>query len=210
MPGYPARAPARFEATPFALHLALALAIALGLAAWGGRALVEALLPLAAKLLVALDDRFTVLALGIDDGGQDTVVRLRCNLRQAVLIGGQLTYPHPRGWLEVTTTVWVLFQPLVLAAGLAWALPAPLATRALRAITAAAAGLAFLVLDLPVTLHAYVWDMFRDAYLPDSTSPLLMWHGLMHGGGRAVVGVVTGLGTGVLWRVPGRGAVQTD
>lgn len=199
IPSCTAAARAWPEPARFAFGLLLAFSLSLGAAWLWGQALVEATLPLARQIILWLDDSFTVLVLGIDHTQQDTVIRLRTNLVKAVVVGGQATFPDARGWLEVSTTVGAMLQPLVIATGLAGAWPGRMATRSLRVAVAAALGAAFLLIDLPVTLHAYTWDMFHAHYDPQGFSPLLAWHEFMQAGGRLGMGVLIGIsaaGTG--------------
>jgi len=193
MPSFTAAAPTRPEPARFALGLLLSFGLSLGAAWFWGRALVEATLPLVQLLILWLDDRFAVLALGIDHAQQDTVIRLRVNLVKLVFVGGQATYPDARGWLEVTTTVGAMLQPLVIAIGLAGAWPGRITTCSLRVIAATMLGVAFLLIDLPLTLLAYIWDMFHAHYDPQGFSPLLAWHEFMLAGGRLGMGVLFGM-----------------
>jgi hypothetical protein len=162
-------------------------------AALWGAGLIDALLPVAAKLILWLDERFAILLLSIDHTTQDTVVRLRVSLTQIVTVGGVPTRPDPRGWLEVTTTTGAMLQSLVIACTLATGWPAQWRVRLARLMLAAALGLVFLMVDLPVTLHAYVWDMFVYHYDPQVFSPLLAWHEAMQQGGRPGVGILIGV-----------------
>lgn len=182
-------------ASPGRFALALILGFALTLtAAWlWGVALIEALLPVAHTLLGWIDDRFGILFLGVEHNWQDTVVRLRVNIIQLFVMGGQVIEAHPKGWLEVTTTTGAMLQPLVIAPALALALPATLRVRALAFGLAALFAAAFLVVDLPLTLHAYVWDMFVDNLEPDRFSPLMVWHEFLHAGGRLGIAVILGV-----------------
>ncbi|MCL5060913.1 MAG: hypothetical protein M1449_10800 [Candidatus Thermoplasmatota archaeon] len=189
-------------ASPGRFALALVAGFALTLtAAWlWGLALIEALLPLAHTLLGWIDGRFGILFLGVEHNWQDTVVRLRVNIAQLFVMGGQVIEAHPRGWLEVTTTTGAMLQPLVIAPAIAFALPGALHTRVLAFALAALLALGFLVVDLPLTLHAYVWDMFVDNLEPDRFSPLLAWHEFLHAGGRLGIAVVLGVAGGRLAR----------
>lgn len=184
----------------FALALILALAVTL-VAAWaGGEMLIESLLPLARTLLGWIDGRFGILFLGVEHNWQDTVVRLRVNILQLFVMGGRVIGESPTGWLEVTTTTGALLQPLVIAPAIAFALPGAARTRMLAFVLAVLLAFGFLLLDLPVTLHAYVWDMFVHHLDPDRFSPLMVWHGFLHAGGRLGVAVILGLGAWQLAR----------
>ncbi|MBT0960253.1 hypothetical protein [Denitromonas iodatirespirans] len=175
-----------------AIGLSLGFAAALAMAAVWGAGFIELLLPVIGKLIVWLDERFAILVLSIDHTSQDTVVRLRVTLTQIVVVGGIPTRPDPKGWLEVTTTTGAMLQPLAIACGLAVGWPGALRMRAARLGIASLAALAFLFVDLPITLHAYIWDMFVDNYEPGRFSPILIWHKAMHDGGRLGAGVLLG------------------
>lgn len=172
------------------LRIVVAFALAISLAWLGGRWLVEAMLPLAQTVLIWIDDRFAILYFGLDHTGQDTVIRLRVNLVRMIVVGSHVTEPHPKGWLEVTTTVGAMLQPLTIALGLVAAWPAKAATILLRLAFAVTLGLLFMAIDIPLTLHAYTWDMFLDRFDPEHISPLMLIHRFLHGGGRLGVGIL--------------------
>ena len=177
----------------FALALILGLTITLT-AAWAwGETLIESLLPLTRILLGWIDDRFGILFLGVEHDWQDTVIRLRVNILQLFVMGGQLISESPTGWLEVTTTTGAMLQPLVIAPAIAFALPGAMQTRILAFALAALLAFGFLLIDVPVTLHAYVWDMFIDSLEPDRFSPLMVWHEFLHAGGRLGVALLLGM-----------------
>ncbi|MFP5418974.1 MAG: hypothetical protein ACLGHA_07430 [Gammaproteobacteria bacterium] len=176
----------------FALALILGLAVTL-VCAWAwGETLIETVLPISRTLLGWIDDRFGILFLGVEHNWQDTVVRLRVNILQLFVMGEQVIEAHPKGWLEVTTTTGAMLQPLVIAPAIAFALPGSIRTRILAFALAAFLAFGFLLIDLPVTLHAYVWDMFVDHLDPARFSPLMVWHDFLHAGGRLGIGLLLG------------------
>lgn len=181
------------------VRLLLAFMLAFVAARLGGRLLIEALLPLARTVIGLLDDRFGILFFGLDNTTQDTVIRLKVNLVRMVVVGTHVTEPHPQGWVEVTTTMGAMLQPLTIALGLVAAWPGTLAALALRLLLALLAGVMFMLVDIPLTLHAYVWDMFLQGFDPGHFSPLMAVHRFLHGGGRLGVGVVLALL--VVWSV---------
>lgn len=85
-----------------------------------------------------------------------------------------------------------MLQPLSIGLGLALAWPARISRRLGRAALASAGGLLFTLIDIPLTLHAYVWDMFLAAYDPEHFSPLMAVQRFLHGGGRLGIGVALG------------------
>ena len=177
----------------FALALIVAFTLAL-IAAWaGGQALIEAVLPITRVLLGWLDDRFGILFLGVEQNGQDTVIRLRVSLTTLLVMGGQFVPPTPQGLMWITTPIGDLLQPLVIAAGLAATWPGNLTTRLLRLGIALTLGLLFLVVNVPLTLYAVIWDMLTYQFGSDDFSPLLAWYQFMQSGGRLGVGVLLAL-----------------
>ncbi|OYW62885.1 MAG: hypothetical protein B7Z32_13815 [Hydrogenophilales bacterium 12-64-13] len=187
----------------FALALVFGLAVTLAVASAWGEALIETVLPVSRTLLGWIDDRFGILFLGVEHNWQDTVVRLRVNILQLFVMGGKVIGESPKGWLEVTTTTGAMLQPLVIGPAIAFALPGALHTRIAAFALAALLAFGFLLVDLPVTLHAYVWDMFIDNLDPDRFSPLMVWHEFLHAGGRLGVAVILGLAG---WRLARKAA----
>jgi len=177
----------------FALALTAGFALTLTVAGLWGATLIEAVLPFTRAVLDRIDDRFGILFLGVEQHMQDTVVRLRVNLVRVFVMGGQVISESPRGWLEVTTTTGAMLQPLVIAPALAIALPGGLFARLAAFALAVLLALLFLLLDLPLTLHAYVWDILVDNLEPDRFSPLMIWHEFLHGGGRLGIALLLGL-----------------
>ena len=177
----------------FALALIFGFALTLAAAWMWGTALIEAILPATRIMLDWIDDRFGILFLGVEHNWQDTVVRLRVNILQLFVMGGQVIGESPTGWLEVTTTTGAMLQPLVIGPAIAFAMPGAIRTRLLAFALSALLAFGFLLVDLPVTLHAYVWDMFIDNLDPGRFSPLMIWHEFLHAGGRLGVAVILGL-----------------
>ena len=187
----------------FALALLIGLAVTLAAAWAAGESLIESLLPATRIVLGWVDGRFGILFLGVEHNWQDTVVRLRVNILQLFVMGGKVIGESPTGWLEVTTTTGAMLQPLVIAPAIAFALPGAVHTRIAAFALAALLAVGFLLVDLPVTLHAYVWDMFIDNLDPDRFSLLMVWHEFLHAGGRLGVAVILGLAG---WRLARKAA----
>ncbi|ODU49891.1 MAG: hypothetical protein ABS92_04675 [Thiobacillus sp. SCN 63-374] len=179
----------------FALALILDFVLTLAATSVWGTALVEALLPITHTLLGWIDSRFDVLFLGVEHNWQDTVIRLQLGFSKAFFLGGRVVVPDPRGAVWVTTPVGSLLQPLVIAPAMAAALPGQPAIRLARFGLAAVFALGFLVIDLPVTLHAIAWDSLAYDVKLDDFSPLLAWNQFMQSGGRLGLGVLLGAGT---------------
>ncbi|MFH1816305.1 MAG: hypothetical protein ABIK08_15150 [Pseudomonadota bacterium] len=182
----------------FALALIAGFALTLIAAWWWGSTLIEALLPLAHAALDWMDDRFNVRFLGVEHSWQDTVIRLQLGFSHGFVLGGRVLSADPRGSLWVSTPVGSLLQPLVIAPAMAAALPGRLTLRLMRAGLAALLALAFLLIDLPLTLHAAAWDDLAYSLKVTDFSPLLSWYQFSLSGGRLGIGVLMGV---VTWKL---------
>lgn len=183
-------------------------AVAIAITLFSGRHLVELLLPLAHTALGWVDDRFSILFLGIDRTAQDTVIRLKVGLLRMLVVGTQVVQPDPKAWLEVTTTIGVMLQPMTIGIGIALAWPGNPLRRLACMLAAFVGSLLFMLIDLPLTLHAYVWDMFLQAYDRHHFSPMMITHRFLNDGGRLGIGVAIGLMAILLvngnWRLNGK------
>lgn len=181
----------------FAFVLGACLTVTLTAAWLWGAALIEILIPVARQALGWIDNRFSVLSLGIEHTWQDTVVHLRLNLSSGFVMGGRVLIPDPRGFLTVDTPIGNLLQPLAIAPAIAAALPGKLSQRLMRFVLAALFALGFLVVDLPLALHAIAWDMLTYSLGMNDFSPLLVWLAFLNGGGRLGIALLLGLAA---WR----------
>jgi len=190
MPGCSVRWPRPLELAP---RLLLACALLLWAAHAWGRTLVDLLLPALRAAFLSLDDHYRILQLNTGSAGADSVIRLRVNLAQPMVVGGRVVVPHPLGAAEVTTAIGYVMQPLII--GLTLVLAWPWRTRAELAVRLVMAG-ALLVLalwlDTPFVLWANLWDMHARALEPERFSPLLAWAQWLQGGGRLLLGGVAG------------------
>ena len=139
-------------------------------------------------IVLWLDDHFAVQALNLSQNHQDSVIVLRVSLVKALFINRQMVYTHPEGFLEVSTALGTLLQPMVIAGAIAAAWPRRPVAMLLGVAFALCATMLLLVVDIALSLYAYVWDMFHAHYVPDAFSPLLAWLQFMNGGGRLGLG----------------------
>lgn len=173
--------------------LITAFSLSIALSFFGGRHLVEALLPTAKLLILRLDDHFEIIFLGIDHTHLDLVIRLKVNVVRMMVVGTHVVEPLAKGWIEVTTPVGALLQPLAIGVGLALAWPASIRQRISHVTLACIIGMILLLIDIPLTLHAYVWDMFLAAYDREHFSPLMSIHRFLNNGGRLGFGIAVGV-----------------
>lgn len=187
----------------FALALVAGFALTLAAAWLWGTALIETILPATRIVLGWIDDRFGIVFLGVEHNWQDTVVRLRVSPVEMFVMGGQVINSDNTHWLEVTTTSGAMLQSLVIAPAIAVALPGSVLARTGAFTLAALLAFGFMLLDLPLTLFAFTWDMLIDGLEPDRFSPLMMWHEFLQAGGRLGVAVALGVAG---WRLVQRKA----
>lgn len=189
------------------LRVGLACALTLALAVCWGRAIVEGLLPLLRAYIPWLDSNYALQLLDITHNGADTALRLKVNLAKPILVGAQLTQPVADGWLEVTTTLGSALQAplLTLTLLLAWPL-AHWREACWRAVAGLVTIFAVFLVDAPLVLWAYLWEMHVNAYEPGRFSPLLIWKDFLLGGGHLALGLGAGLLVLVLTR--GRAAAK--
>lgn len=187
----------------FALALIFGFALTLTVAWLWGAALIETILPATRIVLGWIDNRFGIVFLGVEHNWQDTVVRLRVSPVEMFVMGGQIINADNTHWLEVTTTSGAMLQSLVIAPAIAVALPGSVLARTGAFTLAALLAFGFMLLDLPLTLFAFTWDMLIDGLEPDRFSPLMLWHEFLHAGGRLGVAVALGVAG---WRLVRRKA----
>ena len=157
--------------------------------------------PLAAALMPALgaaiewvDPHHHIAALSIEHVGSDTVLRMEAGIRRMVVMGGHVTPADPRARAVITTPTMAFLVAPTCALIVALALPANSWREVLaRMALVAALCLPLLAIDAPLVLDAHLWGLHRDAHAPDTTPPILLWSGFLKGGGRFVIGIVTGL-----------------
>lgn len=178
---------------PLVLILRLIGSVSLGLwlAKSHGRALAESTLPLLSWVLSVLDDHFQRLALDVVQQGPDSVFRWRVALVRPLLVGGQIAMPHPESLVQVTTTVGTFLQPLLALMVATFTWPASsLREWLMRMGLMIFMALSACVVNTPLTLWAYVWDIYLRQTNSSQFSTLLVWLSFLNGGGRILIGLM--------------------
>lgn len=176
-----------------ALKSALALSLLLTVVMLFGSDIIAHNLHYVHAALLRLDDRFAILALEVTRTHQDTVISIKVTLAKAIFLNRQIVYPHPGTLIEVTTTIGSVYQPTIIAAVVAYALPRNWCASALGCLVAVAISGLMIPLDIACTLLAFAWDILKSKLDPDGFSPLLFWNDFMRSGGRQAIGLVLGL-----------------
>lgn len=181
----------------------LAYALVIWLAHRYGRDAVEAVMPLFRTLISILDEHGRVMSLAIVSDGADTLVRMRVELVEDIVINGQRFAAGHYAFLPSIGTGLIL-QPAVIALGLVLAWPVQKALEYPLRIAVVAVLLAFvLITDAPLTLWAnYVHTIVE----PNAFSLLWWWEELLVNGGRLALGFLIAL---VAIRTADRGAKPT-
>jgi hypothetical protein len=185
-----ARATGSAHFVRFLLALLL-LSTAAGSVAWlSGARMVSALMPATHWMLDRIDDRIGTTVLTVERGRSETVIRMRNRVVQPVVIGAAAVFPTGQDGFEFATPLFGMLVPFVLAVGLAGAWPGSLPRRLLSAALAGALAVAWLLVDLPLSLHGFAWGALRDGHAPGTFYSSILWLEFMHSGGRLAVGVL--------------------
>ncbi|MBC7779112.1 MAG: hypothetical protein H7125_03310 [Proteobacteria bacterium] len=162
-----------------------------GVAAWQfGPRIVTSILPMTRALVDGFDDRLKVQSLTVETSKQDSVVVMRSVVVRPIVVGPNALFPTGQGGFQLSTPVLRILMPLLIAVSLAGAWPAEPALRLTQAVVALVLAFAWLLIDLPLTLHAFTWDTLMKTYQGQSLSPLQQWLDFMQSGGRLAAGVM--------------------
>ena len=173
------------------LRLLLATALVLPLSIHYGEAIVQMLMPLYRAIFERIGEDFHIIFFGLDKRGAESVIRVDIRLTHALVVGGHLVFPDPRGTANVTTLVIQTIQPVAVAliAALAW--PCPSMARALVRLSSLIFFLLVMTaLDAPFLLAGEMWGLIINRMSPGADSMLVSWSQFLQGGGRVVLGVV--------------------
>lgn len=169
-------------------------ALLAALAGPAGPALAQGLLPLWRLELPLLDARWRLARLWIDQQGADQVVRAEFGLRGCVRLGARTLCDTGASAGDASTLVGNLCLPTVLLLALVLGWPTARRGEWPRRAVALLVGLLLLwTVDVPVTLIASFWGLWRDALLPGQPSLLIAWADFLQGGGRPALALALAL-----------------
>jgi len=176
-----------------ARRLLLATCLLVPVAILGSEAVVTLLLPAYRVAFEWLVPEFRLLALETGADGGHRVLLARVTIADILVVGQHAIYPDARGVATASTPLaHALHLPLA-AMLVAFTLPHSTGRAALCALAAAVVTLPLLPFDLAAILAANVWQLVIDRYAPETTTPLLTWAGFLGGGGRWMIGALTGI-----------------
>jgi len=186
-----------------ARRLLLATCVLVPVAVLSAEAVVGLLLPAYRAAFEWLAPEFRLLALETGADGGHRVLLARVTIADILVVGQHAVYPDARGVATASTPLaHALHLPLA-AMLVAFALPRSIALAALGALAAAVATLPLLPFDLAAILAANLWQLVVDRYAPGTTTPLLTWASFLGGGGRWMIGTLTGITVALALRLNG-------
>ncbi len=183
---------AQVRALNFALRLGLVIALMLTAAHFYSRQVVTLMLPTLAAALKLVADDFTIVQFDVVDERNQASLAAVALLGRTVVLGGRAIVPDGQSVMVVATTIGTVLQPIWVAWVMALAWPARMAELALRIVMASAMLVPVVLLDTPLSLAAWLWDVMVRLHEPSRASPLLWWNVFLNGGGRLVLGLIAG------------------
>lgn len=193
--------PVRAAPPPVSLvvRFALASALVLGSLHFSERALAERLIPVFRAAIWVLDDSFVLTEVSVARDGQNAVLRFRANLARPLKEGGRVLYPFgwqgmPLGGYQVHCTLGGVFAygALLLIVVLAW--PArSLRERGARSLLAVPGVALLLLIDIPSTVVAELWNSVEHQFDPHALGGWMIWSRLLMGGGGFVIALLLAL-----------------
>lgn len=182
------------------LRLVIVTVLVLGIAHWIRSPVVESLIPVYRTTLSLLNDQFTVDDLEIDRSETGEKLLLQANLSQPLLLGHKTLYPfgwsgQPAGEFLVSLTVGsvLAYSALVLIVVLVW--PARSGKEMLvRLLVAVPAVVLLLLVDVPTTMTAELWNGVFGIAQEATMSRWMIWSRFLMGGGGFVIALLTGIG----------------
>ena len=176
------------------LRLLLATALILPLSIHYADSIVRMLMPLYRLVFEVIGEDYRIIFFGLAARGAESVIRVDVSMAHALVLGGHLVFPDPRGTANVTTPVMQVVQPATVAliAALAW--PCSSLKRWLLRLTSLVFFLLIITsLDAPFLLAGEVWSLVIDHMAPGTESALVTWSQFLQGGGRVILGVFAAL-----------------
>lgn len=198
------------SALPLAWRLGLATTALLMAAYFYSHQIVSWLLPMLSRALEFVADDFKIVRLDFMQERGNTSIGALALLQHTLVLGEQVVVPDGKSVMLVGTTVGTVLQPLWVALALVLAWPARWVEMAARlAIASVLLGVVLLV-DTPLSLAAWLWDVELRAHAPDRISLLVWWNTFLNGGGRLALGLAAAASSVVLaQRMPHRSSAST-
>jgi hypothetical protein len=180
-------------APPRPLELLARLLAAAALVLWLShsfqRAFVKPLIPAFSTALRILNIDFTILGIDVSEDGPNETLRFRANLAHPIEIAGRRLSPFgwgsiPEGGYQVNLTLGGILQYCALTLILVLAWPARHAREfAVRLLSVLPLMGILLLIDVPFTVLAELWNAIHAGVDPHGFQPLMIWSRFLMGGG---------------------------
>ncbi|MDL2337718.1 MAG: hypothetical protein QFE16_07750 [Pseudomonadota bacterium] len=175
------------------LRLVLATVATLTAAHLWSRDVVTLLMPALSSALSAVADDFKILRFDfVSDRGNASIGALAL-LDHTLVLDGRAIVPDGVSPMLVGTTVGTVVQPLLVTLVLVLAWPAGPIEMAWRLAVAAVLDAVVLLVDTPLSMAAWLWEVQLRAHAPDRTSLLVSWNIFLNSGGRLALGLIAGV-----------------
>ncbi len=161
----------KVRALSFALRLLLATALMLTAAHFYSRQVVTLMLPTLTGALKLVAEDFKIIQIGVVDERNQASVAAVALLGRTVVLGGRAIVPDGQSVMVVATTIGTVLQPIWVACVMVLAWPARIAELALRIGIVSAMLVPVVLLDTPLSLAAWLWDVMVRLHEPSRASP---------------------------------------
>lgn len=200
MPGSCAPRAAWVSPRELALRVAIASVLILGVMHLFQQPAARALIPVFRTVISLLGDSFVIEDVRVAEQGASDAVRFRANLARPITVDGRTIYPvgwngAPEGGFQITYTVSgvLSYVALLLIAVLAW--PArDVREYALRVCLSIPSAAVLLVLDVPTTVLAELWNELFDWADIGRLSGWMIWSRFLMGGGGYLLALLMAAG----------------
>lgn len=200
---YTARA-AWISPRELAVRLAVASVLILGVMHLLQRPAAEALIPVFRMAIQLLTDSFVINDARIAEHGASDTVRFRANLARPITLDGRTIYPFgwngaPEGGFQVTYTVGGVWSYIALMLIVVFACPGLRAKEyELRLLLSVVPVAVLLLLDVPTTVLAELWNGIYDWADIHRLSGWVIWSRFLMGGGGYLIALLMAAGV-LVW-----------
>jgi hypothetical protein len=187
-----------------ALRVAIASVLILGTVHLFQRPAAEELIPVFRTAIHLLSDSFVVNDARLAEEGASDTVRFRANLARPITVDGRTIYPFgwnggPEGGLQVNYTVGGVFSYIALMLIVVHAWPAQhVKEQALRFLLSLPRVAVLLVLDVPTTVVAELWNGLYGWADIHRLSGWMIWSRFLMGGGGYLIALLMAGGV-LIW-----------
>lgn len=178
------------SATHIALRLVLATALVLTAAYFFSRDAVRLLMPMLESALSSVASDYKILRFDFFDERNNTSIGAIVRLEHTLVLDGRAIVPDGQSVMGVAATIGTVLQPVCVAMVLALAWPAHWREMLLRLLIIAPLLTAVLLVDTPLSMAAWLWDVQLRMHEPGRASPLVWWNTFLNGGGRLALGLI--------------------